>query len=56
MNFLAQIFSGIGSGVLGQDLSQITDTAELAYFVIAGELLLVVLLLGAILWGIAVAK
>lgn len=56
MNFLTQIFGGAGAALIGSDINQITDYAEIAYGIIAGELLIVILLLGAILlWGVAVA-
>ena len=57
MNFLTSILGGAGASLLGQDINQITDYAEIGYAVIAGLLLIIALLLGAILlWGIAVAK
>jgi hypothetical protein len=57
MNFLTQIFGGAGAAVIGADINQITDYATIAYAIIAGELLVILLLLAAILlWGIAVVK
>jgi hypothetical protein len=54
LNILANIFSGIGQGIVG-DLSTVENYALDAFYVLAGELLLVILLLGAILiWGVAV--
>lgn len=56
MNFLTSILGGAGASLIGQDISQITDYAEIGYAIIAGELLIVIILLGAILlWGVAVA-
>lgn len=56
MNFLASIFQGIGSSITG-DLSTVENYALDAFYILAGELLVILLLLGAILlYGIAVAK
>lgn len=56
MNFFTQILGSAGGALIGQDISQITDYAEIAYAIIAGELLIIILLLaGILLWGVAVA-
>lgn len=56
MNFLTSIFGGAGAALIGTDINQITDYAEIGYAIIAGELLILILLLGAVLlWGIALA-
>ena len=57
MNFLTQILGGAGAGLIGADISQITDYAEIGYAVIAGELLIITILLLLIFaYGIAVWK
>lgn len=56
MNFLTQIFGGAGAALIGTDIEQVTNYAEIAYGIIAGELLIIILLLAAVLiWGVAVA-
>jgi hypothetical protein len=51
VNFLSQVFSGIGQSFIGQA----EDAATSAFYVLAGELaLVIVLLLGILLWGVAV--
>jgi len=55
MNFLSSILSGIGSSVLGDQIQQAENYALAAYSILAGELLIVILLLVAILvWGVAI--
>lgn len=57
MNFLTSILGGAGAGLIGADISQITDYAEIGYAVIAGELLIITILLLLIFaYGIAVWK
>lgn len=54
MNVLTQIFSGIGTALTG-DLSTVENYALDAFYILAGELLVIVVLLGGILlWGVAV--
>lgn len=51
MNFLSQVFSGIGQSFIGQA----EDAATTAFYTIAGELaVVIILLLGILLYGVAV--
>lgn len=48
MNFLNTVFSGIGAGIQGQ-AQQAADAATQAFYVLAGELVVVIAILLAIL-------
>jgi hypothetical protein len=51
MNFLSQLFSGIGGAVIGPA----EDAASTAFYVLAGELAVIIILLaGILLYGVAV--
>ena len=55
MNFLSSIFSGAGSAVFGDAVNSAENYATAAFSIIAGELLILILLVIAILvWGVAI--
>lgn len=56
MGFLASIFTGVGSAAFGDAITNAENYAITAYSILAGELLIILLLLAAILvWGVALA-
>lgn len=52
MNFINQVFAGIGSSLQGQ-AQQAADAATQAFYVLAGELVIVIAILLAILLVLA---
>lgn len=55
VNFLSSIFSGIGSAAFGDAINTAENYTLAAFSIIAGELLIIILLIAAIMfWGVAI--